>query len=190
MSVTLRAVAREFPYLGRFVEKKIPNEYLVILFDIRVPRVLLAMLVGAGLATAGCCMQGIFRNAMASPYVIGVSSGASFGAALALLILPGIFSVPLIAFLFGLGTVFLVYRISWSGGRIPTERLLLAGIAVGFFFSAITSLLMYTAAESVHRLKFFTLTMKHSDAPLRDQINNLYKACQNFRKLKDMKDNM
>ena len=157
LSSILKVAIEKLPYLQQYAGSKVPNRYLVILFDLRLPRILLAMMVGAGLATAGCCMQGLFRNPMASPYVVGVSSGSAFGAALALLILPGIFSVPLVAFIFGLGTTFLVYRISWKKGKIPMERLLLTGIAVGFFFSAITSLLMYTAAESVHRLVFWTM---------------------------------
>ena len=152
-----RAIAQKIPYIQHLVGSEVPGRYSVILFSLRLPRILLAIMVGAGLATAGCCMQGLFRNPMASPYVVGVSSGASFGAALALLIIPGMFSVPAGAFVFGMGTIFLVYRISWRGGRIPIETLLLAGIAVGFFFSAITSLLMYTAAESVHRIVFWIM---------------------------------
>ena len=152
-----RAIAEKIPYIQHLVESEVPGKYSVILFSLRLPRILLALLVGAGLATAGCCMQGLFRNPMASPYVVGVSSGASFGAVLALLIIPGMFSVPAGAFVFGMGTIFFVYRISWRGGRIPIETLLLAGIAVSFFFSAITSLLMYTAAESVHRIVFWIM---------------------------------
>lgn len=156
LSHTLRAVVGKFPYLQTLMGG-VSEKYLVILFDLRLPRILLSGVVGAGLATAGCCMQGLFRNPMASPYVVGVSSGSAFGAALALLVIPGLFSVPAGAFVFGMGTIFMVYRISRRAGRIPTQALLLAGIAVGFFFSAITSLLMYTAAESVHRLVFWIM---------------------------------
>jgi len=102
-------------------------------------------------------MQGIFRNPMASPYVVGVSQGASLGAALALLVFPGVLSVPVCAFFFGLGAVFVVYRLATRAGRTPVETLLLAGIAVGFFFSAITSLLMYARTEDIHRLIFWTM---------------------------------
>ncbi|MBE0478990.1 iron chelate uptake ABC transporter family permease subunit [Candidatus Aerophobetes bacterium] len=157
LSHTFRAVIGKIPYLQIFVDGSIAHTYLMILFDLRFPRILLTMLVGAGLATAGCCMQGLFRNPMASPYVIGISSGSAFGAALALLIIPGLFSVPLSAFIFGVSTTFLVYRISRRESRVFTQTLLLAGIAVGFFFSAITSLLMYMAAESVHRLVFWIM---------------------------------
>jgi len=157
LSYTLKAVVKKIPYIGALVDGEVPERYLVILFNLRLPRILLAGVVGAGLATAGCCMQGLFRNPMASPYVVGVSSGSAFGAALALLVVPGLFSVPAGAFVFGIGTIFMVYKISQRKGRIPIQTLLLAGIAVGFFFSAITSLLMYTAAESVHRLVFWIM---------------------------------
>lgn len=157
LSSTLKAVAERIPYLQQFTGEKISDRYSVVLFNLRLPRILLAMLVGAGLASAGVAMQGLFRNPMASPYVVGVSSGSSLGAALALLIFPAILSVPLLAFVFGIGTISLVYRISWRRGKIPVETLLLAGIAVGFFFSALTSLLMYTAAESLHRLIFWIM---------------------------------
>lgn len=154
---TLKAVAEKIPYIQHLSGKDVPDRYLVILFNLRFPRVLLAMLVGAGLATAGVCMQGLFRNPMASPYVVGISSGSSFGAALAMLIFPGLFSVPVVAFIFGIITTFLVYRISFKKGKVATQTLLLAGIAVGFFFSAITSLLMYTTESSIHRLVFWIM---------------------------------
>jgi len=156
-SVTWKAIAGQIPFLQRLTGEKVSGRYLTILFNLRLPRILLAMLVGTGLATAGCIMQGLFRNPMASPYITGVSSGSSLGATVALLIFPAFFSVPLLAFVFGAGTILLVYRISWKRGKVAVESLLLAGIAVGFFFSAVTSLLMYTAAESLHRVIFWIM---------------------------------
>ncbi|MBC7190287.1 iron chelate uptake ABC transporter family permease subunit, partial [Candidatus Aerophobetes bacterium] len=151
------AVAEKLPFFGGFLKGSVSETYRMILFNLRLPRILLAGIVGAGLATAGCCMQGIFRNPMASPYVVGVSSGSSFGAALALLVFPGLFSLPVGAFIFGMASIFIVYRISQKEGKVPIQTLLLTGIAVGFFFSAVTSLLMYMAAESVHRLVFWVM---------------------------------
>ena len=129
----------------------------MIVLQLRLPRVLLAALVGAGLATAGGVMQGLFRNPMASPYVIGISSGASFGAAVAMLLFSLFLWVPLLAFAAGVVTVFLVYRISRQGREIVMETLLLSGIAVGLFFSAATSLLMYVRSESLHFLVFWIM---------------------------------
>ena len=157
LSSILGVLFSKIPYIRKFVRVGVPDKYFMIIFNLRLPRVLLSILVGSGLAAAGACMQGLFRNPMASPYVVGVSSGSSFGAAVAMLIFPGIFSVPVVAFIFGVITTFLVYRISFKRGKIATETLLLAGIAVGFFFSAITSLLMYTTASGVHRLVFWIM---------------------------------
>lgn len=153
----LKIIIHKFPLLNILIKGESIQKYQLIILRLRLPRILLAMLVGSGLATAGVAMQGLFKNPMASPYVVGVSSGSSFGAALAILILPGIFSVPLLAFLTGLGAILLVYRISRRNGKVPVETLLLAGIAIGFFFSAITSLLMYTSAQSVHYLVFWMM---------------------------------
>lgn len=157
LSDILKAVTGKIPYLQSLIKNDVSNRYLIILFNLRLPRILLAMLVGSGLATAGVAMQGLFKNPMASPYVVGVSSGSSFGAALAILILPGIFSVPPLAFITGLGAILLVYRISKRNGKVPIQTLLLAGIAMGFFFSAITSLLMYISAKSAHYLVFWMM---------------------------------
>jgi len=154
----LKIIIHRLPFLNNWIKSEpAPQKYELIILNLRLPRILLAMLVGSGLATAGAAMQGLFKNPLASPYVVGVSSGSSFGAALAILLLPGIFSVPLSAFFTGLVTIFLVYRISKSDSRVPVETLLLAGIAVGLFFSAITSLIMYISAQSVHHLVFWMM---------------------------------
>ena len=153
----LKMIIYRLPFLNNWIKNEPAQKYELIILSLRLPRILLAMLVGSGLATAGATMQGLFRNSLASPYVVGVSSGSSFGAALAILFLPGIFSVPLSAFSTGLITIFLVYRISQRGTRVSIETLLLAGIAVGLFFSAITSLLMYVSAQSAHYLVFWMM---------------------------------
>ncbi len=131
----------------------------VIILQIRLPRIILGMLVGAALATAGCSMQGIFKNPMASPYVIGVSSGAALGATFALATFAQIsmYTLPLMAFAGALLAIFLVYNIARVGGRLPTETLLLSGIAVGIFLSAITSFIVYLSAEGLHGIMFWLM---------------------------------
>lgn len=118
---------------------------------LRLPRVMMAVFVGAGLTVAGVGMQALFKNPMASPYILGLSSGAAFGAALAMVlgfsILPSFLSVPVMAFLFCFLTLLLVYNIARGQGRVPVETLLLAGIAVGAFFSALVNLLTYLAPD-------------------------------------------
>ncbi len=89
----------------------------LILFDIRLPRVIAAMLVGAGLAAAGVVMQGLFRNSMADPYLLGTSSGGALGASLAIVLLGGAFR-SILAFIGCLAASFIVYGIAQKGGRV------------------------------------------------------------------------
>lgn len=130
-----------------------------ILFAIRLPRILLSFLVGGGLSLGGAVLQGVFQNPLVDPYILGVSSGAAFGAVVAILsgIYFGPFTVPSCAFLSALGTVFFVFRLARVGRRMPLEVLLLAGLAVGFFFSALISLGMFLSGENLHQVVFWTM---------------------------------
>ncbi len=118
-----------------------------ILFQIRLPRVLGGALVGAALATAGVLFQGLLRNPMADPYIIGTSSGAALGATIAM-VLPvsiaflGFGLVSLAAFAGGLGSVFLVYNLARVGGRTPIISMLLAGFVVSALLAAIISFMI------------------------------------------------
>ncbi|MEL4306254.1 FecCD family ABC transporter permease [Methanococcoides sp. LMO-2] len=124
-----------------------------IILGIRLPRVVLAALVGAALATAGCNMQGLLKNPLADPYIIGMSSGAALGAAIGFtLLLP----IQLISFLVATATIFVVYNISKVGGKVPVDTLLLAGIAVGFFLSALTSFFLFFS-ESLHQIIYWMM---------------------------------
>jgi len=122
----------------------------VIVLDVRTPRVVLAILVGMGLSVSGAAMQGLFRNPMAEPYVLGMSSGAAVGACLAIVLgvgkVLGPFAIPVLAFTGATATIFVVYNIARTGNRVPTETLLLAGIAVGLFLYAVVSFLKITAS--------------------------------------------
>jgi len=134
---------------------------VTIVREVNGPRVVMGCMVGAGLGISGAAMQAVFRNPMASPYILGLSSGAAFGAALAMIMplafLPLLVTVPLFAFLFCMATMFLVYFISRVGGRVPTETLLLSGIAVGSLFSALVSLLTYLSGERMVGIVFWTM---------------------------------
>jgi iron complex transport system permease protein len=134
-----------------------------IVFDLRLPRVLTAMLVGAGLASAGTVFQGLLRNPMADPYVIGTAAGASLGAISGILLpalLPalalgagsawlGLGLVQLLAFGGGLLTVLAVYAIARSGGRVPVVTLLLTGYAVSSVLAAGVALLMFISGRAL-----------------------------------------
>ncbi|MBK9153731.1 MAG: iron chelate uptake ABC transporter family permease subunit [Chloracidobacterium sp.] len=117
----------------------------VIVWLVRVPRVLVGALVGASLGLAGAQMQGLFRNALASPDIIGSSSGGALGAVLALatgLATRSLFYLPVFAFVGALSALFLVYSIATRRGRTPVATLLLAGIAVNALVGAASSFLI------------------------------------------------
>lgn len=121
--------------------------YLII-SQIRLPRVLLGLLVGCALGISGGTMQGLFRNPLASPYVVGIASGASTGAALVILLnLHGVAFLPLGAFIGGSLAVGIVYQLARQRDRrTSVYTLILAGVAVGALFSAITSFLIFLSA--------------------------------------------
>jgi iron complex transport system permease protein len=116
-----------------------------IILDVRLPRVLAAIFVGAGLALAGAAFQGMFRNPLVSPHLLGVASGAGFGAALAILFGAGFVATEVAAFVFGLIAVALAYTLSRTYRSTPILMLVLAGTIVAALFSALTSLIKYVA---------------------------------------------
>lgn len=140
----------------------------LIIMEIRLPRVLLGALVGASLAISGAVMQGLFRNPLADPGIIGISAGASLGAA-AMIVLGGtalapitaalgIYALPIAAFLGGLAVTALLYRISTREGRTSIATMLLAGIAIAAMALAFTGLLIYLANDQQLRdLSFWML---------------------------------
>lgn len=117
----------------------------VIVRQIRLPRVLLGLLVGSALAVSGASLQGLFRNPLASPYILGVASGASTGAAVAILFASGtVLFLPLGAFAGATLAALIVFRIArGADGRTSVLTLILAGVAVGALFSAMTSFLIF-----------------------------------------------
>jgi iron complex transport system permease protein len=139
----------------------VPASTGVILFQLRLPRVLLAALVGAALATAGSVFQALFRNPMADPAIIGVSSGAALGAILVILAGWGTavagLGVPVAAFVGALATAFLVYRLARIGPTVQVATLLLAGIAVAAVVSAGMSLVMTFSGQQIQSIYFWLL---------------------------------
>lgn len=133
-----------------------PETFSVILFSIRLPHAALMTLTGAALASSGAAYQGLFRNPLADPYLIGVASGAGLGAVLALALrwpddLLGLFTVPAAAFLGGAITVALVYFLARVGRTVPTTTLILAGVAVSSFATSLTSFLMLRSNQELRR---------------------------------------
>jgi iron complex transport system permease protein len=150
----LAILASKIPGLSSLV----PQNYFLantqaIILDIRLPRILAGVIIGAALATGGALYQGVFKNPMADPSVLGVSAGASVGAGLGLLFGTGLSVlgfpiVPTTAFIAALATVFIVYNISRVGTRVPEMTLLLTGIAITIFLSAIYQVMQVLAPNS------------------------------------------
>ena len=123
-----------------------------IVWNLRFPRVLLAFIVGGGLAMIGAAMQTLVRNPLAEPYILGISGGATAGASLFYLgflppLLSKALSMPLASFLGGLCAIIIVYSVAGSRGRISVTRLLLAGVAVASLMGALTSFITLSSPE-------------------------------------------
>ena len=133
-----------------------------IVLTVRLPRVVLGAVVGFGLAAAGTVMQGFFRNPMADPSIIGVSSGAAVGAVAVIALGLSIpFGLQLAAFAGGLLAAFLVYAIATEGGRTPVATLLLAGIALQTFLGAVISMLLLRSGESLEEAVYWLMGHLH-----------------------------
>ena len=131
-----------------------------IIFYIRFPRVLVAVMVGAALATSGAVMQGIFRNPMADPGTLGVSSGASLGAVVAIalgLTTRSLYVMPVFAAAGALTVAFVIFVLSLRSGKISPLTLILSGIAVSMFVNAITSVVLsFARSDQVKEYIFWT----------------------------------
>ncbi|MFP4274058.1 MAG: FecCD family ABC transporter permease [Paracoccaceae bacterium] len=144
--------------LGRLLSgEALSLQEQVVLWEIRLPRLATGLLVGAALAVSGAVMQGLFRNPLADPGLVGVGAGAGLGAVTAIVLggllppalatLTGMYTVPLAAFLGGWASTLLLYRVSTRGGRTSVATMLLAGIALGALAGAVTGLLVYAADD-------------------------------------------
>lgn len=143
--MTFSEIIAAFSALGN--PEAMASQNNAVLFVIRLPRIFLAILVGASLAAAGAAYQGLFKNPMVSPDILGVSSGASVGACLGILLSFNDLSIQVLAFIFGLGAVLLVLGISTVVGRGTNNLLImiLAGTVISALFTAFTSLIKYLA---------------------------------------------
>lgn len=142
--------------LGLASRPPVPRSTEVILFQLRLPRVLLAAIVGAALAVSGLIFQGLFRNPLADPAIIGVSSGAALGA-IVVIVLGGAgalggFAVSAAAFAGAVVTAFLVFRLARLGPTVHVATLLLAGVAMAAVISSVISLVMSFSGEQVRSI--------------------------------------
>ena len=138
----LYLLASKLPFVGI---DPLPATLETAILQVRLPRIILAMLVGMSLSISGASFQGVFRNPLVSSHILGVENGAAFGAALAILLGAPMFVVQLAAFISGMISVGLTYSISRFYKSTPTLTLVLSGVIVGAFFAALVSLIKYSA---------------------------------------------
>lgn len=148
--------------LGWPVAETWPQSTETIVMELRLPRVLTAMVVGTGLAVAGVTFQGLLRNPLADPYVLGTASGAALGAAIGVLVpihiaVLGLGLVNILAFAGALVAVLLVHQIAGGGGRATLTTLLLTGYAVGSLLAAGLALAMYLSGSQLRQIFFYLL---------------------------------
>ncbi len=155
----VQVVLAKFPGAGEF-NVHLDEMTSVVVVDVRLPRILTAAAVGAGLAVSGAVFQGILLNPLADPYTLGVSAGAAFGASLALLLgiaWLGIWSVPVFAFAGAVATLLLVIYLTASSGELSSASLILSGIIVAAILSAGVSFIKYLADEQVGIIIFWLM---------------------------------
>ena len=160
---SFKIIFSKIPVLNKLIDTSdVKQVYEVIVWKVRLPRILQSSLVGGALAVVGCTFQAVFRNSLADPHILGISSGAALGATLAILCgitlnFFGIGIVSIFAFMGALLTVILVYRIGGLGGKIMVTNLLLTGTAISTMLSSIISLLMIYNREQLEKVYLWTL---------------------------------
>lgn len=158
-----KILAHKIPVIGEYISLDgIKENKINIILKLRLPRIMLAGLVGVSLSACGAAFQGMFKNPMADPYVLGVSSGAAFGATLSIVFnlsnnFLGLSAVTLMAFAGSLLTLILVYSIAKVGNRVPIVTLLLSGISVSYLLSSVISLMMLFNRTQVEKIVFWLM---------------------------------
>ena len=159
----LKMLLYKIPYLGpKFITPEWSTLASTILWDIRIPRIILGGLVGAALAVAGATFQGLLRNPLADPYTLGVSSGAAVGAVFVIiwgggLTILGMSLVPFSAVAAALVTLLAVYSLARIGGRVATQTIILAGVVIGAFLSAILSFMLTLSYSNLEQVIFWLM---------------------------------
>lgn len=160
---SLQIVLNRIPVIGNHVDvSELAVTYDTIIWQVRMPRILISAMVGGALAVVGAAFQGVFQNSLADPHILGVSSGAALGATFAMLTgtsvsFFGLGTIGIFAFLGAMATVFLVYRVAGFGGQISTTNMLLTGTAISTMLSAIISLLMTFNNNQIAKVYMWTM---------------------------------
>jgi iron complex transport system permease protein len=158
----LTTILKSMPVVGKYIEGNVSDTHFLIVFMVRMPRIIMASLVGMGLAVVGASFQSLFKNPMADPHILGISSGAALGAALAIVIdipsaIASLSLVTIFAFIGAITTTILVYSIAQVRGKVTTVNLLLAGVAVSFLMTSMISMIMVFNQEEVNKIVFWMM---------------------------------
>ncbi len=162
LGTSAKILLNRVPLLGRTVHKTWDPSLETIIISVRLPRVLLALMVGMALALAGTIFQSLFRNPMADPGIVGSSQGAALGATFAFFFSidfhwGGLSAAPVFAFLGALATVLVLYALSRTGGTVPVTSLLLVGLALSSFLASIVTTLMVISKDRLHNIFFWLM---------------------------------
>ena len=158
-----KIVISKLPIVNNLITLEgVKDTHIKIVTNIRLPRIVLASLIGMGLSVVGVAFQGMFKNPMADPYVLGVSSGAALGAASAIVLgynakFMGLGIIAIMAFVGAIITTVCVYNIARVGNKVHTNTLLLTGIAISLFLSSVISVLMIFNRNQIEKIIFWTM---------------------------------
>ena len=160
LSTTFSILADKLPFVD--IDQTWQSAIATIVLDIRLPRIILAGLVGAALAIAGATYQGLFRNPLADPYLIGVAQGASLGAVIGFLLpaawnLAGLGIIPVLAFIGAILSTVVVYLLSRVGKTLPVTTLILAGVALSALLGSVVSYLIISSGNKLHGIIFWLM---------------------------------
>lgn len=158
----LTVILGKVPFLGQYINGNASETDSLIILMVRMPRIIMASLVGIGLSVVGASFQSLFKNPMADPHVLGISSGAAVGAALAIVLniqnaAASLSIVTVSAFIGAVVTTVFVYNIAQVRGKVTTTNLLLAGCAVSFLMSSMISIIMVFNQEEVNKIVFWMM---------------------------------
>jgi iron complex transport system permease protein len=160
LPTTVQILIDRLPFIS--IDQTWPDSLATIIVDIRLPRIILAGLVGAALAVAGATYQGLFRNPLADPYLIGVAQGAALGASIGFLLpiawnLSSFGIIPVFAFIGAIVATIIVYLLARVGKALPVTTLILAGVALSALLQSIVSYLVISSNEKMHGILFWLM---------------------------------
>ncbi|MHB1471938.1 MAG: FecCD family ABC transporter permease, partial [Thermoplasmataceae archaeon] len=156
----LQIYGSQIPLISRFLPENYTTTQYTIIASIREPEVLGGLVVGASLGIGGAVIQSIFRNPITEPYIIGLSSGAALGAVMTIILgltFLGLYTQQLLAFIFAMASVLAVYMFALRGGKAHPTYMLLTGVALSFFLSAIVALLLFSNINLENEAFFWLL---------------------------------